>query len=95
MEVLLHHIEFDEEAYPLASQTVEQIRELQKLAEDVSDKAIPYVENLDPQYYKGKYSKPLKETAHQIIRMLTNKEHDELSSLVKNYINRLKNKTVI
>ena len=35
-----------------------------------------------------------KETAHQIISLLKNEEHDELSSLVKKYENRLKNKNV-
>lgn len=52
LDVLLHHVEFDEEAYPLDRQTVEKIRNLQTQAEDISDKAIPYVDNTDPQYYK-------------------------------------------
>ena len=57
LDVLLHHVEFDEEAYPLDRQTVEKIRNLQTQAEDISDKAIPYVDNTDPQYYKRKYSR--------------------------------------
>ena len=54
LDVLLRHIELDEEAYPLDRQTVENIRQIQKQAEVVSDKAAPYIESSDPEYYKRK-----------------------------------------
>ena len=54
LKVLLHHIDYDLETWPLDGATLQTIRDTQALAEAVSDKALPYVEATDPQYYQRK-----------------------------------------
>lgn len=51
LKVLLYHIEHDLESWPLDGATLQEIRELQALAENISDMAIPYVQASDPLYY--------------------------------------------
>lgn len=52
LKVLLYHIDHDPESWPLNGATLQDIRELQALADDISDKAITYVAPSDPVYYR-------------------------------------------
>ncbi|KAH3869361.1 UPF0764 protein C16orf89 homolog [Dreissena polymorpha] len=53
LKVLLHHIDYDQDAWPLSSATIDHIRRLQVRASDVSDKAIPFIAISDPPYYQA------------------------------------------
>ncbi|KAL4239489.1 hypothetical protein ACF0H5_000304 [Mactra antiquata] len=51
LKVLLYHIRQDLESWSLDESTIKHIQDLQMLAETLSDKAIPYVQQSDPMYY--------------------------------------------
>ncbi|WAQ96525.1 CP089-like protein, partial [Mya arenaria] len=52
LKVLLNHIDYEQESWPLDEDILQAIRDVQSMAMDVSDKAIPFVEITDPPYYR-------------------------------------------
>lgn len=54
LAVLLHRIDNCPESWPIDGASLQEIRELQALAETISDKALPLIQYSNPLYYSRK-----------------------------------------
>jgi len=55
LKELLQHIDYNPEGWAIQASTVHEIKALRKLAMDISDNAIPFIQSTDPTYYSRKF----------------------------------------